>query len=130
MPLFPVLRPLFPKIKPRYEISGLVTYDRQTKKDSFYFYKANWSDESVLHLTSRRFTERTNAVTEVKIYANAEKVELSLNGVSLGEKQDGTNGIFRWPGVKLAPGTNHVEARAKHNGQELHDECVWNLKTD
>ena len=25
---------------------GLVTYDRKTKKDAFYFYKANWSDEA------------------------------------------------------------------------------------
>ena len=24
---------------------GLVTYDRQIKKDAFYFYKANWNKE-------------------------------------------------------------------------------------
>ena len=61
---------------------GLVTYDRQIKKDAFYFYKANWSDEPVLYITDRRFTERTNAVTDVKIYSNARTVELLLNGKS------------------------------------------------
>jgi beta-galactosidase len=52
---------------------GLVSYDRKTKKDAFYFYKANWSDEPTLYITSRRFTERTNAVTDVKVYSNAKK---------------------------------------------------------
>ena len=42
---------------------GLVTRDRLTKKDAFYFYQANWSDEPVLYLASRRDVERTNAVT-------------------------------------------------------------------
>jgi beta-galactosidase len=50
-----------------------VSYDRKTKKDAFYFYKANWSDEPTLYITSRRFTERTNAVTDVKVYSNANK---------------------------------------------------------
>ncbi len=54
---------------------GLVTYDRKTKKDAFYFYQANWSDEPMVYITSRRFTERTNAVTDVKIYSNAKEVE-------------------------------------------------------
>jgi beta-galactosidase len=32
---------------------GLITFDRKTKKDAFYFYKANWSDEGVLYITDR-----------------------------------------------------------------------------
>jgi len=34
----------------------------------------------VLYITSRRYTERTNHLTQVKIYSNATRVELSLNG--------------------------------------------------
>jgi beta-galactosidase len=107
---------------------GLVTYDRKIRKDAFYFYKANWSDEPVLYLTGRRFTERTNAVTSVKIYSNAAKVELLLNGVSQGGRGDGTNGVFLWPNITLQPGENKVEARAERAGQSLNDECVWTLK--
>jgi beta-galactosidase len=33
---------------------GLVTYDRKTKKDAFFFYKANWSREPVVHVTSSK----------------------------------------------------------------------------
>ena len=78
---------------------GLVTRDRKTKKDAFYFYQANWSEEPVLYITSRRFTERTNAVTDVKIYSNADQVELLLNGKSQGKRSDGTNACFVWTNV-------------------------------
>ena len=106
---------------------GLVTYDRQTKKDAFYFYKANWSDEPTLYITSRRFTERTNAVTNVKIYSNASEVELLVNGVSQGRRTDGVNGVFIWKDTKLKDGGNQVEARAERHGHALEDRCVWTL---
>ena len=37
---------------------GLVTYDRKTKKDAFYFYKAVWASEPTVHITSQRFAAR------------------------------------------------------------------------
>jgi beta-galactosidase len=107
---------------------GLVTYDRKIKKDAFYFYKANWSDEPVLYITSRRFIERTNAVTDVKIYSNAKAVELSLNGNSQGKRGDGTNGVFVWKNVELKSGENTVDASAKNSGTNLTDSCTWILK--
>jgi beta-galactosidase len=108
---------------------GLVTYDRKIKKDAFYFYKANWSDEPVLYITSRRFTERTNAVTDVKIYSNAAQPELFINGVSQGKRSDGVNGVFIWKNRNLAPGENTIsaQARARSDGQVLSDACVWKL---
>jgi beta-galactosidase len=108
---------------------GLVTYDRKTKKDAFYFYQANWSDESVLYITSRRFSERTNAVTDVKIYSNAKEVELLVNGSARGKRADGTNGVFIWKGVQLQPGENRVEVHAERDGKKLSDGCVWTLKS-
>jgi beta-galactosidase len=109
---------------------GLVTADRQIRKDAFFYYKANWSDEPVLYLTSRRFTERANAVTDVKVYSNAAEVELLVNNVSQGKRAGGTNGVFIWKEVKLsdAVGGNQIEARARRNGQSLTDHCVWTLK--
>src|SRR6185312_11279079 len=38
---------------------GLVTYDHQTRKDSFYWYKANWTTSPMVYITSRHWTERT-----------------------------------------------------------------------
>jgi beta-galactosidase len=103
---------------------GLVTADRKTRKDAFYWYKANWSQEPVLHITSRRFTPRTNPLTAVRIYSNAGEVELHLNGVSLGTKSS-TSRVFVWPGVALRDGRNVVEAHARVAECELVDRCEW-----
>ena len=37
---------------------GLITRDRQTKKDIYYLYQAAWSDQPVCYITSRRFRLR------------------------------------------------------------------------
>jgi beta-galactosidase len=108
---------------------GLVTFDRKLKKDVFYFYKANWSDEPVLYVTGRRFTERTNAVTNVKIYSNAPEAELLVNGISQGKRYAVGNAVFLWPDVTLSPGENKIEAVAERNGQKLADSCVWKLSS-
>jgi beta-galactosidase len=106
---------------------GLVTRDRKTKKDAFYFYKSNWSDEPMIYITSRQFTERTNAVTDVKIYSNAKSPELFINSASLGKQGGGTNGVFIWKNVTLTPGENKITVTAMANGQPVTDECVWKL---
>jgi beta-galactosidase len=105
---------------------GLVTYDRKIKKDAFYFYQANWSPKPVLYITSRRFNERTNAVTNVKIYSNAGDVELLVNGVSQGSHSSDGNDVFTWSNIQLAAGQNRIEAKAERDGQDLSDSCAWN----
>jgi beta-galactosidase len=82
----------------------------------------------MVHITSRRFTERTNAVTDVKIYSNAKEVELLVNGRAQGKRADGTNGVFIWKEVQLKPGENQIEAKAERDGKNLNDKCVWTLK--
>jgi len=105
---------------------GLVTRDRAVKKDAFYWYKANWSPASTLYITSRRWTQRTTATTDVKIYSNAATVTLSLNGTSLGSRSSADH-IFTWPGVTLRSGTNTVTATAVINGTTVTDTVTWTL---
>jgi beta-galactosidase len=105
---------------------GIVTFDRKTKKDAFFWYKANWSQEPVLHIASKRHTQRTESKAEVKIYSNAPTVELWLNGVSQG-KVSVEDRLFTWK-VSLAQGPNKLVARAAYPFGELTDECVWNFR--
>ena len=107
---------------------GLITYDRKIKKDAFYFYKANWSDEPMIYITSRRFTERTNAVTEVKVYSNAKEAELFVNGASKGVCKNDGNAVFVWKNIMLVPGENRIEAKAQRDGKAVADDCVWGLR--
>ncbi len=59
---------------------GLVTMDRQIKKDAFYLYKAAWSKEPFVHLCGSRYMERAEEETEVKVYSNQPEVTLFVDG--------------------------------------------------
>ena len=65
---------------------GLVTFDRKTKKDSFYLYKAWWSEENFVHICSKRFTDHTEKEIEVKVYSNQNSVALYADGKKLAEQ--------------------------------------------
>ena len=100
---------------------GLVTYDRQVRKDAFYWYKANWNTNPMVYITGHTFTDRqTNAIT-AKVYGNCGPVELYLNGVSQGVHTS-TNCIYTWP-VTLIGGTNSV--RATGPTADVSDSLVW-----
>ncbi len=106
---------------------GLVTYDRVTRKDAFYWYKANWTTTPFVYITSRRWTNRTAAVTTIKVYGSVDSVTLTLNGVALGPAKTSTNHIYSWPDVTLAPGTNAVQATGTRGGTTYTDTVTWTL---
>jgi beta-galactosidase len=103
---------------------GLVTFDRQIKKDSFFWYKANWSTEAVVYISSRRFTNLPAATTDVRVYSNLDSVELSLNGATLG-KQTGTDHIFIWHNVPWQTGPNVVTAIGGRGATTFRDVVTW-----
>ena len=105
---------------------GLVTYDRLTKKDAFYWYKANWSSEPLAHITSRRFTVRNTETVDVKVYSNLAMATLSVNGAPFGEPQTVTDHRAIWTAVPLAVGDNRVEVVASDSaGQSSSDSVTW-----
>ena len=55
---------------------GLMTFDRKTRKDAFWFYKACWSDEPFVYITGKRFLNRTGDTVDIKVYSNQEEVTL------------------------------------------------------
>jgi beta-galactosidase len=103
---------------------GLVTYDRKTKKDAFFFYQANWTSEPMVHITSRRFNPRPSGLTELKVYSNCDSVELFLNGQSRGKKT-ASDHVFVWRDVTLNKGDNRVEAKGQRGNRNVTDTVVW-----
>lgn len=73
---------------------GLVTFDRQYKKDAFYAYKAWLSDEPFVHICGKRYEKRVEDVTKVTVYTNLPSVELFANGESLGRQERGEVPFF------------------------------------
>jgi beta-galactosidase len=84
-------------------------------KDNFYYYKAWWGGEPVLHLFPH-WTWPGNEGQEIDVWchSNLESIELFLNGQSLGKKTMHRDSHVAWK-VKYAPGT--LEARGFQNGK-------------
>jgi len=99
---------------------GLVTYDRKTKKDAFFFYKANWSSEPFVYITERRWATRPAGMYQVKVYSNGTAANLTVNGTAQPAKT-ATDHIFIWPGVMLGAGANTLQATAMVNGKMVTD---------
>ncbi len=96
--------------RPGINDKGLVTEDRKTKKDAYYWYQANWSAIPMLHITSPRATPRRLRRVTVKIYSNQAEVHLSLNGVALGAVA--VTDHIATLGLDLKDGDNLVEVFA------------------
>lgn len=108
---------------------GLVTQDRQLKKDSFYLYKANWNNwDPFTHINSSRWNPRENGVTTIRVYSNCDTVALTMNGQDLGTKTNNGYGIFEWPDIQLTEGDNTVIASGTRAGSDTvyTDTVVWN----
>lgn len=106
---------------------GLVAYDHKTRKDAFYFYKANWNSAPMVHITGRRYADRAHGVTDIKAYSNLDRPELFLNGRSLGVKEGCPNRICIWPQVALDAGENVLTAKGSSSRGDAEDRIVWKL---
>lgn len=98
--------------KPGQNQKGLVTFDRKTKKDAFYLYKAYLSRQPFVHICGGNYVERTEAETEIKVYSNQPEVTLSVDGRTVAS-QSGDK-IFRF----------HVPISGKHSIEARAGQCV------
>ncbi|WP_336772532.1 glycoside hydrolase family 2 protein [Paenibacillus sp. MMO-58] len=104
---------------------GLMTYDRRIKKDAFYLYKANWSDEKFVHITSKRFVDRPDNEITVKIYSNCEAVTLYSNGIEIATKSS-DNRVFVFEKVPLNGSLNEIKAVGNQDGAAVIDVAIFN----
>jgi beta-galactosidase len=83
-------------------------------KDNYYYYKAWWGGEPVLHLFPHwDWQQRIGETVSVWVHSNLEEVELFLNGQSQGNQKVQPLTHLEWQ-VKYQPGA--IEARGSKNG--------------
>ena len=88
---------------------GLVSFDRQTRKDAFYLYKAAWNKkEPFVHLCGRRYANRCEDETEIKVYSNQSVVRLYVDDILVEEREGRT--VFRFT-IPLS-GEHQIRAEA------------------
>ncbi len=84
-------------------------------KDNFYYYKAWWGSEPVLHLFPHwNWPAREGEEIDVWCHTNLDRVELFVNGQSAGAQDVARNSHAAWK-VKYAVGL--IEARGYKDGQ-------------
>lgn len=109
---------------------GLVTRKREPK-DSFYFYKSVWNDEPMLHITEKRFRRRPAKVPHVKVYSNAEKVALFVNGEAAGCVERNSlaafcDTVFTWENIVINSGEkNEIKAVAYFADGKKQEDIAW-----
>lgn len=89
---------------------GLITYDRKTKKDAFFIYKAYWTTEPMVHVAGRRFVDRAPEERNITVYTNCPKVTLILNGAEV-ETKEAVDHAVVFENVALKDGANEVTAK-------------------
>jgi beta-galactosidase len=109
-------RPLgWPQVNSNYGFMDICGFP----KDSYYYYKAWWTNEPVLHVFPHwNWAGKEGAKIPVWIDTNCEEVELFLNGVSLGKKKTERYRHLEWK-VKYAPG--QIRARGLYQGKYIED---------
>ncbi|MBQ6818459.1 MAG: discoidin domain-containing protein [Clostridia bacterium] len=107
---------------------GLVSRDRQTLKDAYYFYQATWSSVPMVHLNAKDYTERYNTFVDIKSYSNCDSVTLYVNDKKISTKNQvdmAQFGVFKWADIELQSGDNTVRLVAVKDGKEYTEEAVW-----
>jgi beta-galactosidase len=85
-------------------------------KTVYYYYQSWWTDKEVLHIAPHwNWKGKEGQPIPVWVNTNADKVELFLNGKSLGKKDMPRNGHLEWM-VNYAPGK--LEAIAYKKGKK------------
>lgn len=111
---------------PARNMKGLVTFDRKIKKDSYFWYKANWSKEPVLYLTQRRNWDREKKETSVTVYSNIGTPKVYLNGKELAGIREGYTPVhYIIDNITLDMGKNIVKTVVVKDGKTYEDEIEW-----
>jgi len=94
---------------------------------AFYMYKANWSDEKFVHITSKRYIDRADEHITIKAYSNCDELTLYANGKEI-ETKTSDNHVFVFENVELAEGITEIKVTSNQDGMILEDTAQF-MKT-
>lgn len=102
---------------------GLVTRDRQTKKDVFYLYKALWNKkEPTVHITSSRLSGvPAGKDFSIKVYSNAKTLTLYQNGRLVTKKYNSgedTGIIWTFTGLRMKKDSDTFKVVANNGAKD------------
>jgi len=111
---------------------GIVTRDRQLKKDVFYLYRAWWNPETTVYITSRRFVTRHDKEITIKVYSNAKELSLYQNGEkvqTLSSSGEDTGIVWTFAPIEFMTSADTFRVvGVASDGKKYADEVVFEYK--
>jgi beta-galactosidase len=89
--------------------------------DRDHLYRAYWSRAPMVYIAGRDRTTLPIGPATVKVYTNAERVTLEVNGIEV-RRERRFDRVAIWRDVPLAPGRNVVAVRTDSG---VTDSVVW-----
>ena len=80
-----------------------------------------------MHINSSLYTERAYRIADVRVYSNAPKTSLKVNGKLIGVLADCPERICVWNSVVLEPGANNIIASGSFPKGDVEDRTEWHL---
>ena len=106
-----------------------------TKKEAFYVFQSYWTDKLMAHIYGHSWLTRWGSATEtkmLKVYSNADEVELFFNGQSMGIKKRNSKDFpaagLRWM-LNYKEGENSIKVIAKKGKETVIDEITQQYQT-
>ncbi len=108
-----------PRSKSGENVSGLIAYDRHSKKDAYYLYRSLWNrDVKTLHIADKRNRLVAERTARLVVYASdlvGSTPMAYVNGDTLSMRRISPS-QFRIDSVKIDPVTNLADVRVEYNG--------------
>lgn len=104
----------WPSRSSRYGIADLAGFE----KDIYYFYRSEWTDNTILHLFPHWTWNEGDKVDLYAYYNNADEVELFVNNNSMGKSSKTENQLHaEWKGIEFEAG--EITAVSYKDGKEV-----------
>lgn len=98
---------------------GLVTYDRLTRKDAFYFYKANWNAaDPFVHIAGKREPHSGDTIT-LTAFTNDGDAELWVDGQLVERASPDEVNVLSWSPLRIPSRPALIEVRTRRASDTL-----------
>ena len=107
--------------------TGLVTRDRSILKDAYYYLKAIWNSEPMVHVTQKRNMSKETSPITLRIYTNCNYVKVYSSAMTLlGTLEKGSGSYVVTKSVELDEGNNifYVTGHATSSGEATCNDSV------
>ncbi|MCH5718376.1 hypothetical protein [Niabella hibiscisoli] len=79
----------------------------------------------MIHITQKRFEQRANSLTDIKVFSNLPELVLMINGKYVATVKPDAFKTAVFSRVELQSGNNKIKVTGSGSYKNFKDECSW-----